>query len=310
MKAIRYLSITLAIVALLAAVGWYLRNTLIQRITSPILKDYDVEVVDVSLDALGTSAASIGYLELVYDQGTTIVIEGLTLPVSTNENNLRFYSAEKVSVVKISREDDAPFEMARLIDQFLSLTDALPGTEIYVEEFTLAPYPIVQDLTWTLTDIEQTLSGTVESVAASLTAIRLEPTTYTVSFSLPGRSGIGVDRIGGRLQQDGLGVSIAGDSGLDLPGWEDIAKLTCIVPESLEFVSGTGDRGATISGSGRSAESSSFVLRPNQVQNFELVVKVVGVPPRNLTQTEAAVTTTDGQELAKETESTTLKNAR
>jgi hypothetical protein len=88
-------------------------------------------------------------------------------------------------------------------------------------------------------------------------------------------------------------------------------KVVWTLPESLEFVSGTGDRGATISGSGRSAESSSFVLRPNQVQNFELMVKVVAVPPRNLTQARAAVVTASGdQELATETESTTLKNAR
>jgi hypothetical protein len=85
-------------------------------------------------------------------------------------------------------------------------------------------------------------------------------------------------------------------------------KVVWSLPETLEFVSGTGDRGATISGSGRNAESSSFVLRPNQVQNFELVVKCVQVPPRNLTQARAAVVTSSGgQELATETESTTLK---
>ena len=88
--------------------------------------------------------------------------------------------------------------------------------------------------------------------------------------------------------------------------------LKCVftLPEHLEFVEGTGDRGATISGSGRSAESSSFVLRPNQVQNFELVVKVVSVPPRNLIQTRVSVVTAAGGiELAQETESTTLKKA-
>ena len=85
-------------------------------------------------------------------------------------------------------------------------------------------------------------------------------------------------------------------------------KVVFTLPEQLEFVEGTGDRGATISGSGRSAESSSFVLRPNQVQNFELVVKVVSVPPRNLVQTRVSViTAAAGQELAQESESTTLK---
>jgi len=86
-------------------------------------------------------------------------------------------------------------------------------------------------------------------------------------------------------------------------------KVVWQLPEHLEFVRGVGDRGATVTGSGQSAESSAFPLRPDQQQAFELVVKVVGVPDRNLVQTRASVVTTaGGQELATETESTTLKN--
>ncbi|MGE0193964.1 MAG: hypothetical protein AB7T63_18215 [Planctomycetota bacterium] len=85
-------------------------------------------------------------------------------------------------------------------------------------------------------------------------------------------------------------------------------KVVWELPPELEFVSGTGDRGAIITGSGRSAESSGFDLRPNQVQNFDLVVRVKSVPPTNLVQARAAVVTAaGGQELATETESTTVK---
>jgi len=239
MKALRYLTITLAFVAVLAGVGWYLRDTLIQRISKPILEDYDVEVVDVSLDALGTHNASIAYLELVHDKGTTIVIEGLTLPVRTMEDAARLYTAETVSIVTADRDDDSPFEMARLIDQFLSLTDTLPGTEIYIEEFSFAPIPVVHDLSWTLSDTEQAIGGTVESLGLSAMTSRLGPTTYTISFSLSDQTATRDDRISGRLQHDNLGVSIVGDSILDLPGWENITKLVGIVPEAIEIRSGT-----------------------------------------------------------------------
>jgi uncharacterized repeat protein (TIGR01451 family) len=85
-------------------------------------------------------------------------------------------------------------------------------------------------------------------------------------------------------------------------------KVVWTLPENLVFVGGTGDRGATVSGSGRQAESSGFVLRPNQKQNFELQVKCISVPPKNLVQSRASVVTVQGeQELATETESTTLK---
>lgn len=85
-------------------------------------------------------------------------------------------------------------------------------------------------------------------------------------------------------------------------------KIVWSLPKELEFVSGAGDRGATVTGKDQSAESSSFVLAPNQVLKFELMVRVIGVPERNLVQSRASVTLAAGNtELATETESTTLK---
>lgn len=87
-------------------------------------------------------------------------------------------------------------------------------------------------------------------------------------------------------------------------------RVNWTLPPELEFVSGVGDRGATVTGSGQSGQSSSFVLAPDQVQNFEITVRVISVPPRNLVQTRASVVSAAGaQELATETESTTLKPA-
>jgi uncharacterized repeat protein (TIGR01451 family) len=86
-------------------------------------------------------------------------------------------------------------------------------------------------------------------------------------------------------------------------------KVVWTLPPELEFVSGAGDQGVTVTGSGQQAESSAFVLAPDQKQNFELMVKVIGVPERSLIQTRASVVSIGGQELATETESTTLRPA-
>ena len=60
----------------------------------------------------------------------------------------------------------------------------------------------------------------------------------------------------------------------------DLSVLWNLPPE-LEFVRGVGDRGATVTGSGQTCESSSFVLAPpSGVQNFEITVRVIGVPER------------------------------
>lgn len=87
-------------------------------------------------------------------------------------------------------------------------------------------------------------------------------------------------------------------------------KVLWELPAELEFVSGTGDQGIVVSGSGRQCESTAFELRPNQVQNFEIVVRAIAVPPGNWLQAHAAiVTAAGGQEVANDSESTTIKQA-
>jgi hypothetical protein len=87
-------------------------------------------------------------------------------------------------------------------------------------------------------------------------------------------------------------------------------KVVWALPSELEFVSGTGDQGVTVTGAGQACESSAFVLAPDQAQHFEIVVRVIAVPDRvPLVQTRASVISVSGNiELATETESTTLRN--
>ena len=85
-------------------------------------------------------------------------------------------------------------------------------------------------------------------------------------------------------------------------------RVTWTLPPELEFVRGRGEGSHTVAGSGQAASTSRFVLRPNQRLIFEVVCRVVTVPPRALVQTRAdVVTDPTGEALALETESTTLR---
>ena len=243
MKSLRYLAIALAIVAVLAITSWILRNSIVRQISSPILADYDIELVDVSLDALATSSASIGYLELVHAKGTTIVIEDLTLPISTGGNATKTYSAQRVSIVTTTRDDEAPFELALLINQVLSLSEPLAGNAVNIAEFNLPPYPSIRDLRWAISRDEQHVTWTVESIDMSVEAGRTDEDAYDVSFSLanqPGRDDT-VSSISGKLHQHEKGISITGQSTLELSSWQAMAKLTGILPEAVGLRSGTGE---------------------------------------------------------------------
>jgi uncharacterized repeat protein (TIGR01451 family) len=87
----------------------------------------------------------------------------------------------------------------------------------------------------------------------------------------------------------------------------DDLKVVFTLPKELEFVSGEGEGGVTVSGAAQAAETSGFTLSPNQTVKITVQVKATAFPPANLVQTRASIQTKGGIEVAEETESTTLK---
>ncbi|MGI9249131.1 MAG: intermembrane phospholipid transport protein YdbH family protein [Woeseiaceae bacterium] len=240
MRISKYILIAAGAAVCLAVVAWFLRDSLIQRISNPLLQDYGISVTDVSLDALATGDATIGYLELVHDKGTTIAIEDLSLPLGTTSTGSRKYSAKKVSVITSTRTDGEPLELAQLIGQFLSLPDNLGDSEVAVAEFNLPPYPTVHNLQWKLTDDEQELGATVAAVAMAATIRRIDATNHALVFSLPtGADPAPGHSIAANLRLYDQGVSLGGLSSIDLPSWEPIARLSGVVPQEVRVESGT-----------------------------------------------------------------------
>jgi hypothetical protein len=85
-------------------------------------------------------------------------------------------------------------------------------------------------------------------------------------------------------------------------------KIVFSLPPELQFVSATGTRGVTITGSGATATSSEFRLDINEKITVEYRIRAVSVPPGNLAKAMASVQrASDGAELSNETESTTIK---
>lgn len=85
-------------------------------------------------------------------------------------------------------------------------------------------------------------------------------------------------------------------------------KVVFSLPPELEFVSGTSDRGVTVTGAGQQASTTEFRLDLNEKVRFEFRVKALAVPPGNLLKAMASVQrASDGAELADENESTTIK---
>lgn len=227
---------TVFLIALLVA-GWLLRNSLIQRFSGPLLARIDIELVDVSLDVLATGDAQIGYLELVHAKGTTVTIENLTLPIGRAADGSRTYTAEKVTIITATRTDGAPFELARLIDQFLSLPDQLAGSEVQVAALSIPPYPTLHDLQWSLRQSTQTLQAVIGSMELQLGATQIAAREYEIGFSMADANA-DEHSVAGHLRRNNAGIAIAGGASLELNAWEPLAKLAGIVPDPVAISSG------------------------------------------------------------------------
>ena len=242
MKITRYIIIVAAIVAVFAATAWFLRNDLIQRLSNPILADYGLTIVDVSLDALATDDVSISYLELMHEKGTTIVIENLRLPLAATSKRSKTFRASKVSVITATRADEVPFDMAELIRQILSLPDNVADSVFVVDQFHLAPYSPVRSVRWEIADRQQRLDGTVESVAMAVTAARRDAENHDIAVSILSSPTNGEGEgymLSANLLDEDAELKLNGSGSIDLPTWQPLTKLIGIVPTEVEIVSGT-----------------------------------------------------------------------
>ena len=230
----------MGIVAAVAIGGWVLRNTLIERISNPLLQEYDIAITDVSLDALATGDATISYLRLVHEKGTTIEIEDLSLPIGTSSDGAKHYAARMVRILTETRDDDQPIDVVQLIDQLLSLHVNLGNSTLIIEKLSLPPYPDVEDLQLTLTAQTQDYRAMIDSVAMAISVSTADALSTPVTFSLPiARTSEPVPMITATLQRYETGYVVQGESAVDLPAWQTLAKLAGILPTDVQFESGT-----------------------------------------------------------------------
>jgi hypothetical protein len=238
MKATKYIATALGIVAVLLVAGWILRNTIIERISNSILVQFDLTVTDVSLDALATNYASISYLELEHANGTIIAIDDLTLPIRAASTGVRNSTARKITIELPADDDDEPLNLAQTISQLLALPPQLPQTSFSVAELSVAPYPVIRDLRWQLTEDNQRLTALIEAVSMTANIARSSDTDYSLDLSYADSTSTNAaGSINVNIEQTDTGIAFNSSSTIDLPVWRPVSTL--LDASEIDVLSGT-----------------------------------------------------------------------
>ncbi len=236
-KFVKILTLVAGMILILAITAWFLRNTLIQKISNPLLGEYGISVNSVSLDALATDNASIGYLELMHEKGTTISIDDLQLPIGESTDSTKRFAAKKVSIITSTRTEGEPFEIAKLIEQITSLHSNLGNTELLIAELDVSSYPSISNLAWSISADMQTLKLSVASIPMSISIFQAGDGTHKIEYSLPYLGG--QESIVADIEYDSEVLTISGGAPLELAAWEKITKLIGIVPNEIDIQSGS-----------------------------------------------------------------------
>lgn len=226
MKSWIYIAIAVVAVTILLATGWVLRNTLIERLSNPLLDEYGLKITDVSLDALATRDASISYLELRHANGAIIAIDDLVLPIRRSASGSRRIRAAKVRIDLPAGGNDDLIDLAGVLNQLLELPLQLPQTQIDVGELSVPPYPLLRNLQWHAAGAQQHLSGVLGSIALAADVTQRDDTYYIARVSfLDNIDGAVEQSVTVDLQRIDSGISLDGSGSLDLPLWTPVIAL-------------------------------------------------------------------------------------
>jgi len=191
-----------------------------------MLAEYGMSVTDVSLDALATKNARIGYVELEHTNGTTITIDDLSLPIGRSSAGSKSYSAAKIGIVLPEEAGSEPLALAQLIMQILSLPLALENTEVDVKELSASPYPTIKGLRWASSDSSQSLNLSMYQLDLSMSVVATDELSHEVMASMHNRSGDVVDQlISLVVAPDETGVNMSGKSTVDMAAMAAVTGL-------------------------------------------------------------------------------------
>jgi hypothetical protein len=232
LKLLKYLAIALIVLAIIAAVLNYKRETIAREIANNALRGQGLVATDLSIDALGTDRILLSQLVLLGDNGTRYDLRDVSFP-------LNFPSAlgNSISIGELlltpANAPDEPLALSQILQSFLALPESLPKTELTLSRFSMQDVPQLQDVVWRSATDSQQLSFSVDAIAVTaefspqrdgLHRVQLRASTLEAGQVLSLTLSI-------RRLQDGF--SIDGSMAVQLEPWLPLLQTLGVLPQEL-----------------------------------------------------------------------------
>jgi hypothetical protein len=144
------------------------RDSIALEVARSALRSSDIRVNDVRVESINSSEVRFDTIILELEDGGTVFIEGITLPVRFRGFRDSTLHIETVRVLA-GTADVGPIRFAAGLQNFLDAPAATPGATIRIEEVLLPDMPVVRDVAWHADDLNPTLRATVSTFEVFVT---------------------------------------------------------------------------------------------------------------------------------------------
>ncbi len=232
LRYLKYAAVVLIILAILAAVIFFQRDSIVRKFANSALSGQDITMTELSIQTLGTDHVRLSHLVLEHRDGTRYQISGLSIPLSFPSIRAEKISIEQLIVITDDIEA-APAPLASLLQNFLQLPDNVPNTEVTVSGFSMPEAPPIENIVWRSVDQRQHLAFSIDPVEVTVDVDSADNGDYQLTVNAT-VSGI-PDALSLPLtvHRSDTGFSIDGVSTISLSPWLPVLKATGILPAEI-----------------------------------------------------------------------------
>ena len=179
---VRVIAVALVFLLLVAVfvVNRY-RDAIALEVANAALGDTDITVTDVSVDSIRADFVRFDKIILELASGTTVLIEGVALPVKLRSFAGSTLHIDKVTVLR-NDADTSPQQLGTALRSYLNAPAAMPGGAVVVDELRLPDMPVIHDLAWYADELNPTLRAGIGDFDVILTFTATVPGDYRASL--------------------------------------------------------------------------------------------------------------------------------
>lgn len=232
LKYLRYAAVVLIILAILAAVIHFYRESIARGFANSVLHKQGITATELSIQTLGIDYVRLSYLVLEQDDGTRYEVSGLSFPLSFPSVRSETISIEQLVLTPAAAEA-APTPLARLLQSFLQLPGNVPNTEITVSRFTMPDAPPVDNIVWRFVGQRQHLAFSIDSIDVTIDVDGVDNGDHHAMVRAAVFGTTDALSLALTMHRSNTGFSINGMSTINLSQWLPVLKSIGWLPDDI-----------------------------------------------------------------------------